>query len=87
MTRFLIMPIAAALALGGCDTVTELAIGSKDAAVKYTVLAVEKTCKTPELVRREILNLSNAALADKKSSARVLAFLDCDGDGAPDIGR
>lgn len=77
--------MAGAFVLGGCDTVTEFALGSKDAAVKYTVKAVEKVCDAPEMIRREILDLSNAALAAKNSSARVKPFLDCDGDGVPDI--
>lgn len=86
MKRFLIIPAAlAAMALGGCDTVTELAIGSKEAAVKYTVKAVEKVCDAPEMLRREIIDLSNAALKSKGSPARVKPFLDCDGDGVPDI--
>lgn len=86
MKRFLIVPmVAAAFALAGCDTVTELAIGSKEAAVKYTVRAVERVCGAPEMLRREIIDLSNAALKSKGSPARVKPFLDCDGDGVPDI--
>ncbi len=77
--------ICAAIFLTGCDTIADLTIGTKAAAVKYTVKATEKACDVPENVRREVLNLANQALASGNSPARVLPAFDCDGDGVADL--
>lgn len=85
MIRKAALLIAAGLVLSGCDTVTDLALSSKEAAVKYTVKAVEKACDVDEGVRGEVLDLSNLALASGGSPARIYPAFDCDGDGVPDI--
>jgi hypothetical protein len=81
----LVAAMAGAFALAGCDTVTEFAIGSKDAAVKYIAKGVDRACSLPLGVRGEVIALSNAALASKGSPARVGPALDCDGNGIPDL--
>jgi hypothetical protein len=85
MIRKTALLIAAGMFLAGCDTVTDLALSSKEAAVKATVKAVEKACDVDEGVRQEVLNLSNLALASGGSPARIHPAFDCDGDGVPDI--
>lgn len=85
-TRLLAILISA-FALSGCDTIADLTIGTKAAAVKYTVKATEKACDVPENVRREVLDLANQALASGNSPARVLPAFDCDRDGVADIAQ
>ena len=77
--------MAGAMMASGCDTITDAALNSKDAAVKYISKGVERACSLPLGVRGEVVKLSNAALASNGSRARIDPALDCDGNGIPDL--